>query len=268
MKKILLFFISIHFHISSSQNILIEFQFNVNSTFELASVSKKSILKQDDKFSIFELKDIRDVRNFKHHESITTLKERDTVTFFNVNDQGFACLFKEQCYKDFEKNIQIDSKIIGLQKTVFIEDQINLFNWELIQESDTIISGYNCKKAKTNFRGRNYIAHYTNEIANQGGPWKFDGLPGFILSVKSLDGFISIEPTEIKINTNQNKQIKNPYENKKTIKFDKLYMEFLNQERKNFAKAKSKNPYLEQTKAGPLESIEIIEELQKERIYE
>lgn len=117
MKKIfLIILLIINFWQAISQEITVQFQFNKNTSFNLASEKKKFILKQNDKFSLFELIDIKDENNFKHPESMTRIKERDTITFFTVNNQGFAYLFKEQCYKDFEKDIQIDSKMNGFKK--------------------------------------------------------------------------------------------------------------------------------------------------------
>lgn len=46
--------------------------------------------------------------------------------------------------------------------------------------------------AKSAFRGRFYEAWFTEEIPYDSGPWKFNGLPGLILEVKSTDGTVSI----------------------------------------------------------------------------
>jgi len=54
--------------------------------------------------------------------------------------------------------------------------------WEFV-EGAMNICGYECKKAITTFRGRNYTAWYTPKIAISDGPWKFWGLPGLILKV-------------------------------------------------------------------------------------
>ena len=58
--------------------------------------------------------------------------------------------------------------------------------WQL--ENDTLyVCGYLCRKARTNFRGRNWTAYYTDEIPVSDGPWKFSGLPGLILKVEDSD---------------------------------------------------------------------------------
>ena len=54
--------------------------------------------------------------------------------------------------------------------------------WKL-EAKDSSVCGYNCKKATTAFRGRNYTAWYTEQIPISDGPWKFWGLPGLILKI-------------------------------------------------------------------------------------
>lgn len=54
--------------------------------------------------------------------------------------------------------------------------------WELKNEKKEILT-YECYKATTRFRGRNYIAWYTNAIPISDGPYKFSGLPGLILEL-------------------------------------------------------------------------------------
>jgi Protein of unknown function (Porph_ging). len=60
------------------------------------------------------------------------------------------------------------------------------FNWKLENEEKNII-GYKCKKATGQYRGRNYIAWYAEEIPINNGPYIFEGLPGLILEAEDLD---------------------------------------------------------------------------------
>lgn len=59
--------------------------------------------------------------------------------------------------------------------------------WELLDRTDSIV-GYPCRSAKTQFRGRTWIAWYSTDIPHHYGPWKFGGLPGLILKVEDHDG--------------------------------------------------------------------------------
>ncbi len=63
------------------------------------------------------------------------------------------------------------------------EDTLNLQAWKLLPDTMSVL-GYECKKATTYFRGRNYTAWYAPDIPVSDGPWKFGGLPGLILRVE------------------------------------------------------------------------------------
>lgn len=62
------------------------------------------------------------------------------------------------------------------------EENIPVQEWNLTDETKEIL-GYKCKSATCKFRGRDYVAWYTDEIPVADGPWKFGGLPGFIMEV-------------------------------------------------------------------------------------
>ena len=63
-----------------------------------------------------------------------------------------------------------------------VEELIPEQQWTLTDGTKEIL-GYQCKSAKCSFRGREYTAYYTDEIPVADGPWKFGGLPGFIMEV-------------------------------------------------------------------------------------
>ena len=101
-------------------------------------------------------------------------------------------------YNKYKANSRIiDSNIIIKDKKsnqltiydkVFIDnyvysEQAPSFKWNLTDE-ESIICGYKCKKATCRFRGRQWIAWYSEEIQINDGPWKFSGLPGLILQVE------------------------------------------------------------------------------------
>jgi GLPGLI family protein len=174
-------------------------------------------------------------------------------------------------FKSYAEEFILTSTVDNVKENhKIIKDDLDIFKWDLIEEeSDTLILNFKCKKAKTKFRGREYIAYYSNEIANFGGPWKFDGLPGFILKIYSLDGFLSIEPISIRVdNNNQTVKIINPFENKRFIYFNDLKNVILKEEQEHFKRAKSSNPYLTSIKKGG--SFNTIEDigLNYERKYE
>ena len=102
--------------------------------------------------------------------------------------------------KDFSTKETIYNQPI-INSVKFIKDKLPMQVWSLKKESKKI-KNFTCKKATTSFRGRNYTAWYTEEFSIIGGPWKFDGLPGLILSIVSDDGVLTIEATKIETKTN------------------------------------------------------------------
>lgn len=102
--------------------------------------------------------------------------------------------------KDFSTKKTIYNQPI-INSVKFITDELPMQVWTLKNETKKIKS-FTCKKATTTFRGRNYIAWYTEELSIIGGPWKFDGLPGLILSVSSEDKVLNIEATKIEKKSN------------------------------------------------------------------
>ena len=68
------------------------------------------------------------------------------------------------------------------QSYLYFTKDLEKFEWKLTEEQKEIL-GYSCRKATTKFAGREYVAWYTTDISVSDGPYKFQGLPGLILSV-------------------------------------------------------------------------------------
>ena len=265
MKKIIFFV----FCVTSAfaQEVTFKYKFTTNFSFDKATTTIDFTMQQNGDAVIIDTDNIVDTKQFKYHNEITLLKATDSICAYNDNDQGFLFLAKNKHYKDYKNNIQIVHDV-SFRGSSYIEDNIDIFTWELINEKDTLIAGFNCKKAITKFRGREYVAFYSNEIANHGGPWKFDGLPGFILKVYSKDGYVDIEPTSITINNIEDKALKNPFLGKKTILFKDLGAIVIEKEKKAVAKRKADaGGNLIDAKFGPHEGIEDIG-LNGTRVYE
>jgi GLPGLI family protein len=86
---------------------------------------------------------------------------------------------------------------------VYVNEPIAKQEWKITNENRKF-GKFTCRKATTTFRGRDYTAWFTPEIAVPFGPWKFNGLPGLILEVYDTNKdfywfFKSVEyPTEYK----------------------------------------------------------------------
>lgn len=98
-------------------------------------------------------------------------------------------------YKDYRRNEMYLKQNIQF-KFLVVKDSLGIFDWE-IQNSEKTILGINCQNAKMVFRGRSYEAWFATELP-AGGPWKFDGLPGLILEIRSLDDYIKFEAVAIR----------------------------------------------------------------------
>jgi len=164
------------------------------------------------------------------------LTEVKTYLFGNGKYSLYEEDFKHEKTSESENNFSLKSmenpiffKDLALKKTTFkdqirmkffnIKDSTAVFDWKITAEKKTIL-GYACQKATMHFRGRNYNAYFTDKIPFQDGPWKFSGLPGMILEIKSDDSDMSFsivaEKVELKKGTSK---FENPYLGKKVISY-------------------------------------------------
>lgn len=182
------FFVLFSQLVFSQENILIV----KYSYFNDNSVSKKeesAILKHCNNKSIF----IIDTEIFDPKSKY--LDENNRVA-------GDLITSKEEVFKDFNSNrLYSKSPIAGTRKLV-LKDSLNLFNWEIRGNDKKNILGYECIEAITTFRGRKYIAYFTEQLAFFDGPWKMSGLPGLILELKEESGKLEIKAFEIQIENN------------------------------------------------------------------
>ena len=254
MKQILIFVL--FFSFGFSQKVIVKFKFKINNDF--LSTSKNFTLKQDDNASIFEIDDEKDEKQVNDYKQISfkSYLEKDSISIFSIGDYGITSIWKEKNFKNFKENFQIHN-YKNFKTILYVKDSLEVIKWNLIEKSDTIIAYYNCKKATAKFRGRDYLAYYTSEIANQGGPYKFDGLPGFIVKVKSIDGYLDISPTEISVPKIKTNNIYNPFKGKELILFKELKDKIIEDERKMFEKFKlDKDIKLPSLVRGPFKGIE------------
>ncbi len=108
-------------------------------------------------------------------------KEENKQWFDNFAMSGVKFRF----YHEFHKNYP-EGKITCYHHITagpfLYEEDLNLFDWQLTKETDTI-AGYKVQKATSNFGGRSWIAWFSPEIPYNDGPYKFNGLPGLIVKV-------------------------------------------------------------------------------------
>ena len=92
---------------------------------------------------------------------------------------------KNSIKKVFEKEVSsttIRETVVYKNVEFYYDVPKPSFQWKIKTEEKKILN-YNCQKAILNYKGRDYIAWFTDEIALQEGPWKFSGLPGLIMEI-------------------------------------------------------------------------------------
>lgn len=100
-------------------------------------------------------------------------------------------------YKNFPQQGQITFVDRIIATRFCYQEQFAKPLWTLVDEKKEV-KGYNCQKAITNFRGREWTVWYTAEIPISDGPWKLCGLAGLILEAKDSDGLYSFHCIGIK----------------------------------------------------------------------
>lgn len=103
-------------------------------------------------------------------------------------------------YEDYYFNypskgtLMVSSGVIN--REYVYQEPVPTMEW-LLQQEKTEILGYECTKAVTSFRGREYQVWFTPEIPISSGPWKFNGLPGLILKAEDSEGLFTWTVTAI-----------------------------------------------------------------------
>jgi GLPGLI family protein len=85
-----------------------------------------------------------------------------------------------------DNNILISTMSVNKQPYI-VKDSTVVFEWIIDNDSKKTINNFECIKATTRFRGRDYIAYFTTQIPVSFGPYKFKGLPGLILEISNQE---------------------------------------------------------------------------------
>lgn len=205
------------------------FPFFLVLTFQLCfgqaflKIEYESVIRNDDR--VFEIE-----TELRQNETQAVYTEYwDDKSSESVDDKGGIHINvssdNRYTYKDYENDVIYFQSNIQFKKYA-TQDDIFVLDWELKNETKNIL-GYQCQLATTNFRGRSYKAYFTDEIGLNGGPWKFDGLPGMILKIVSEDNYIRIEAKSIEVK-NELTEIENPYKDfKKFFTYEEFKSAYL-----------------------------------------
>lgn len=72
------------------------------------------------------------------------------------------------------------------------EDNVEEFDWSIKEDTATISEMF-CQKAELDFGGRKWTAWFAPEIPIMEGPYKFQGLPGLIVSITDEQGYFKFD---------------------------------------------------------------------------
>ena len=123
--------------------------------------------------------------------------------------KGYDQNLNYEIYKNFESNSMLFyTKFSNVNIEIIENDNPK---WE-IQNDIKIIGKWNCQKAVSNYKGRNWVAWFSMDIPISDGPYKFMGLPGLIIEIhddENNHSFNLIQIKKISIpNINRYKSIK------------------------------------------------------------
>lgn len=119
-------------------------------------------------------------------------------------------------------------------KNIVINDVGVDFDWKILNETK-LIENFKCYKAITSFRGRNFVAWFTNDIPISDGPNKYGGLPGLIISIYDETGSFQWNAKHIKYSVSINNKSK-VFDFIKTNHKSYLMREFVEEQTQNLVK--------------------------------
>ena len=119
------------------------------------------------------------------YESLEAIKNRNDPSKQLPSSPGH----NDYMYKNLSAGkVSVYTSVFGSKYV--IEEETPTMDWEIYEDSVQTIIGYECHKAKTKFRGREWTVWYAGDIPVSLGPWKLNGLPGLILRAECKDYII------------------------------------------------------------------------------
>ncbi len=156
-----------------NKRLIYQLKYQPDSTNSKRIESELFFLDFSDKESIFrsETTHLKDsITNSKNPASLLGLRQQIPKTHFNYRIQKKLEKKEATTYFDY------------IAYHFILADEPITFNWKIQSQTKEIL-GYTCIEATAEFKGRHYIAYFTESIPFSDGPYKFKGLPGMILEL-------------------------------------------------------------------------------------
>jgi GLPGLI family protein len=193
MKKIIIYLFVVIPFISNSQTIEVKYRENRIVTPENLSKMPEEVKKVALKKNYYNLTfNSKEGTSLYVNDSLTknidsnneSEEKNDREDYVEIKIQKSQVTYKnaeKYYYKNLKENLMLFEFFNGDQ---LFNGKDSLQNWEWnITDEKKNIEGYLCKKATSNWLGYQFTAWFTEDIAINLGPEKFDGLPGLILYV-------------------------------------------------------------------------------------
>lgn len=134
---------------------------------------------------------------------------------------GGAPASENTVFTDFgSKEVKAGKQIF--EQNFLVQDSIRKIPWKITDEV-RIIADYKCRKAVSRICDSVYVvAFYTDDIAVNGGPEMFAGLPGMILEIAIPRLYTTWTATKVEITPPADKDLVAPSKGKKTNQKDLL----------------------------------------------
>lgn len=204
MKKIFILITTLTVLFSKAQTVIVNYTerriINKERLDEMPEFMKKEatqehnyILNYNDGISMY--KNSSENKNFESETKKTT--ENKEITYKITN---------KSITKYYYKNISKDKILFNFtsgSNNFYGNDNFLKWEWQFTEETKKI-NGFICKKATSTAYGYNFTAWYTEDVAINAGPEKFDGLPGLIIYLGTpyfewIATSVKIEKTPIEI---------------------------------------------------------------------
>lgn len=124
----------------------------------------------------------------KNEDNTISITEKGADRYIKINYNDDSLISKEQ--------------ING--RPYYLKEKIPSLHWTIKDSEIKNIGNLKCKQATLKFRGRDYIAWFTEEIPISEGPYKFNGLPGLIVLIHDITNRYTWSLTSYKsLNSNE-----------------------------------------------------------------
>lgn len=127
-------------------------------------------------------------------EAVKKGQSLNSISSISTNNTSATIIYR----KLVDNTFKLTTELVG-DKYCY-PDKFDI-SWNILDDT-MLIQGYSCQKAVLDFRGRHYVAWFTNSIPVSAGPWKFYGLPGLIMNLYDKDRSFYFECVGINIFNN------------------------------------------------------------------